>query len=143
MITFPAQSNLQAPGGFPRGYWTVDPLLGTTSAATTATLSGPTTGTIDVATSNYSVSVDGTYTGTVTPSDSGAGGLFAPTSVSWISSSALKTFTYTPAQTGTIPISITAAPSLTISGSPINLVVGSGPGTVTIFVDPRQGTILN
>lgn len=143
MITFPTQANIQVPGNATVAEWTIDPLLGGTSAATTATLSGPTVGTVGVATSNYTVSLDGTYTGTVTPSDSGAGGLFLPATLVWASSSAPKTFVYTPAETGTIPISIMANPALIISGSPINLVVIAGPGTVMVFVDPRQGTILH
>ena len=142
MITFPYQANIQLPGARAFAEWTVNPLLGGTSAATTVTLSGPTSGILGLASSNFTDSLDGTYTGTITPSDSGAGGIFTPASLSWSSSSAPETFTYTPAQTGTIPISITANPVLIVSGSPINFVVAAGPGIIVDYADPRQGTIL-
>lgn len=142
MITFPYQSNLQGPSQFRVGNWTTDPLLGGTSAATTATLSGPTSGIVGVTSTNFTVSLNGIYTGTITPSDSGAGGTFSPTVLTWTSSAASQAFTYTPVEVATIPISILASPVLTISGSPISFAVLAGPGIIVDFADPRQGTIL-
>jgi hypothetical protein len=142
LIVFPYQSNLQFNGRLNVGGWTIDPLLGGTSAATTLAWAGPTSGTVGIPTSNFTASLNGIYTGTATPSDSGAGGTFTPSTLTWVASAASEHCTYTPAEAGTIPISITASPSLTISGSPIELVVTAGPGVINVFVDPRQGTIL-
>jgi len=86
--------------------------------ATTATLSGPFGGHNHVASTNFTVALDGSYTGTITPSDAGSGGTFAPASLS-----GPGTFTYTPASLGTVSISITASPALSYSGSPISYLV--------------------
>lgn len=102
-------------------------------AATTATLSGPTSGAVSVPSTNFTVALDGTYTGTVTPASTGSG-TFSPTSLSWSGSSTSETFTYTPTSTSGSPheISISASPSLTIDGSPIGYTVTSGPTTIPV-----------
>lgn len=71
-------------------------------AATATTLSGPSSGTTGVPSSNFTVGANGTITGTVTvtPNDGGDGGTFAPTSVAISSGTPTATFTYTPASTG-------------------------------------------
>lgn len=89
-----------------------------TPTATAVTLSGPTSGTVSVASSAFSVGVSptgGTITGTVvvTPSDGGAGGAFSPTSVSLTTASPSGTFTYTPSTTGSRTISASNNGSLT------------------------------
>lgn len=83
--------------------------------ATAVTMSGPTSGTIGVASTNFTIGADGDITGTVTvtPSDSGAGGTFTPTTVNISSGSPAATFTYTPASIGTKTISVTNNGSLT------------------------------
>jgi hypothetical protein len=77
--------------------------------ATATTLSGPSSGTTGVPSSNFTVGANGTITGTVTvtPNDGGAGGTFAPTSVAISSGTPTATFTYTPASTGVKVISTT------------------------------------
>jgi hypothetical protein len=103
------------------------------SPATTATLTGPTTGAIHYPSSNFTVTLNGSYTGTITPSDSSAGGTFTPSTLS-----GSGTFTYTPSTLGNISISISASPSLTYSGSPITFdslaatIVLSGPSSITV-----------
>jgi len=83
-------------------------------AATSFTMTGPATADCTVASTNFTVTpVGGTYTGTITLSDSGAGGAFTPTSLTWAASSAAKTFTYTPTLWGSCSISATASPTLT------------------------------
>ena len=79
------------------------------SAATAVTMSGPSSGTVLVASTNFTVGANGAITGTVvvTPSDGGAGGTFTPTTVSISSGSPTGTFTYTPATTGVKTISVT------------------------------------
>lgn len=79
--------------------------------ATAVTLSGPSSGVVSVQSSNFTVGVSpngGTITGTlvVTPSDGGAGGTFAPASISLTTASPTGTFKYTPASTGAKTISV-------------------------------------
>ena len=80
--------------------------------ATGVTMTGPSGGTVSVASTNFSVGVTpggGTITGTVivTPNDSAAGGTFTPTTVSLTTGSPAGTFTYTPAGTGAKTIAVT------------------------------------
>lgn len=78
-------------------------------AATATTLSGPSSGTVGVASTNFTAGADGAITGTVivTPSDGGGGGTFTPTTVSISAGTPTGTFTYTPASTGAKTISTT------------------------------------
>lgn len=99
----------QLPGG---GY--VNEVSGG-GAATATTLSGPSSGTTGVASTNFTVGANGTITGTVTvtPSDAADGGTFTPTSVAISSGTPTATFTYTPASTGAKTISISDDGGLT------------------------------
>lgn len=85
------------------------------AAATATTLTGPSSGTVSVASSNFTVGANGAITGTViiTPSDAANGGTFSPTTVSINTASPTGTFTYTPASTGVKTISTTNNGSLT------------------------------
>ena len=85
------------------------------AAATAATMSGPTSGTTGVASTNFTAGANGGITGTViiTPSDAANGGTFTPTTVSISSASPTATFTYTPGSTGAKTISITNNSGLT------------------------------
>ena len=104
---------------------------GTPTPTTTATLSGPTSGTVGVATT-FNVRLDGTfYTGTVTVSVSPGGGTLTPTSLSWSGTAQAQAFTYTPSATGSFSISISASPALTIAGSPITYIATTPTPTPT------------
>lgn len=85
------------------------------SSATAVTMTGPTTGTVSAASSNFTVGANGIITGTVvvTPSDSAGGGTFTPTTVSISSGTPTATFTYTAASIGAKTISVTNNGSLT------------------------------
>lgn len=85
------------------------------SPATAVTLSGPSGGVNGVASTNFTVGANGAITGTVTvtPSDSGNGGTFSPTSVNISSGTPTATFTYTPASTGAKSITVTNNGGLT------------------------------
>lgn len=80
--------------------------------ATGITLSGPTSGVVSTASSNFTVGVSpsgGTLAQeptVVTPSDGGSGGEFTPAAISLTNASKSGTFTYTPASTGSKTISI-------------------------------------
>lgn len=99
----------QLPGG---GY--VNEVSGG-GAATATTLSGPSSGTTGVASTNFTVGANGTITGTVTvtPSDAADGGTFTPTTVAISSGTPTATFTYTPASVGVKTISISDDGGLT------------------------------
>ncbi|MES2224365.1 MAG: GDSL-type esterase/lipase family protein [Patescibacteria group bacterium] len=81
--------------------------------ATSYALAGPTTAFVNEATSSFTVTPDGTYTGTITPSDNGAGGSFSPTSLTFSNSSDSQTFTYTPTSFGSKTITTVSSPALT------------------------------
>jgi hypothetical protein len=84
-------------------------------AATGLTLTGPSSGLPSVASTPFTVTANGTLagSGTVTPSDGGAGGTFTPTSVTLNSSTLSATFTYTPPAAGSYVISLTNSLGLT------------------------------
>ena len=77
--------------------------------STTATLSGPTTGTAGQPSANFTVALDGTeYTGTITPAVSG-GGTLTPTSLTWSGTAqARERFGFTSSAASSYSISITA-----------------------------------
>ena len=105
---------------------------GQAAAATSYTLTGPSSGTVNVASTNFTVTPNGAYTGTITPASTGSG-TFSPTSLSYSSSTAAQTFTYTPTSTSGSPhtISVTSSPALTNPGSIAYTVV---PVPITIAV---------
>jgi lysophospholipase L1-like esterase len=87
-------------------------VLSVVAAATSYTLSGPANGQPAAASSNFTVALTTSHAVdvavTVTPSDSGDGGTFTPSTVSLArnTSAASATFTYTAASTGTKTISV-------------------------------------
>lgn len=87
------------------------------SAATSYTLTGPSSGYVGMASSGFTVTPNGTLTGTITPSDSGGGGTFSPSSLTWTGNNSAKTFTYTPGSAGTKTISTTNSASLADASS--------------------------
>lgn len=106
--------------------------------ATTYTLTGPSSGLVNVASTNFTVTPDAAYTGTITPATSGTG-TFSPSSLSWTADASAKTFTYTPTTTAGSPhsISTTSSPGLT-DPAPISYTVLSGTVTISTPV-AKQG----
>lgn len=82
--------------------------------ATTYTLTGPSSFTLNQSTTNFTVQPVGTLSSpvTITPSDGGHGGSFSPASVT-MSGAGAQTFTYKALQVGTFTISTTNGGSLT------------------------------
>lgn len=128
------------------------------SAAANITLSGPTTGSVGSASSNFTAGADGIIVGTVvvTPNDGSQGGTFSPTTVSISSGSPTGTFTYTAASTGTKTISTTNNGSLgnptTIAyvasdttpptlSAPTATVTGFSTGSGTVTTNEANGTL--
>lgn len=110
--------------------------------ATEITLSGPSSGTVGVASTNFTVGANGAITGTitVTPSDSGGGGTFTPTSVNISSGTPTATFTYTAASAATHSISVTNNGGLT-NPTPISYTASAGvtpiaPDNAAILYSP-------
>lgn len=69
------------------------------------TLSGPASGLTGRPSAPFLVTPDGIFSGTITPADGGAGGVFAPASLGWPGTSGAKSFTYTAAAAGVVAIS--------------------------------------
>lgn len=67
--------------------------------ATAFDLTGPTSGNNNEASTDFTITPNGLFTGTITPTVTG-GGSFTPTSRSWSTSAASQTFAYTPTTTG-------------------------------------------
>ena len=102
-------------------------------SATSFTLSGPSSGSLNDASSSFTVSPNGTYVGTITPITSGAG-TFSPSSLTWTGDASPKTFTYTPTTTSGSPHSIGAnsSPSLTNSSGSISFTVNPARTLITV-----------
>jgi hypothetical protein len=80
--------------------------------ATAYTLAGPAIGLVGVASDPFTVTPDGVFSGTITPSDGGAGGSFVPASLTWAGTAGAKTFFYTPVAAGLVTVATSAAGAL-------------------------------
>lgn len=104
----------------------------TVSAATptTATLSGPSSGTTGSASTNFTVTLDvaADTTYTITPAGTNGTVTFTPSSPSITTGQTSVTFTANAALDGLHDISITTSPSLTIAGSPVAYTTSSLSG---------------
>jgi hypothetical protein len=104
-------------------------------------LSGPTTGTASLPSTNFTVTGTSlTSSTTVTPNDSSAGGTFTPTSLTLTSGSPTGTFTYTAPSPGTYSIAIMGATLDAITGSPISYVASAEPTCVAPVFSPAAGS---
>jgi hypothetical protein len=110
------------------------------TAATAITMSGPTTGTVGSPSSNFTIGANGVITGTivVTPSDSGAGGTFVPTTVSISSGTPTAQFTYNAASSGAKTISVTNNGSLT---NPSNITYTASASGAAGFDQTKLGIL--
>lgn len=116
--------------------------------ATTILISGPTSGSVASASSNFTLSTNGTITTNIiiTPSDGGAGGTFTPSTVTLTSATVTGTFTYTAASTGNKTISITNNLSLI---NPSNIIYNAAAqifpptGVITSIIVDGQDVIVS
>lgn len=110
--------------------------------ATDVTFTGPTSGTVGTASSNFTVGANGSITGTltITPSDGGGGGTFTPATVNISDSSATATFTYTPSSTGTKTLSVSNNGGLTNPAS-ISYAVSAAAATAVTMTGPSGGQV--
>ena len=131
--------------------WAISGINIAPTPATTFILTGPASGGVAIpATFTVHLPSSTTGTATITPSDSGGGGAFSPTSVTLSTGLPSTTFTYTPASAGTKMISVTNNGGLlnpaNLSFLAINYATGyslSGPssGTVSVASSPFTVTL--
>jgi hypothetical protein len=102
-----------------------DPVV---STASSFALTGPTGGALNTASSNFTVTPNGTYNGTITITPSG-GGLSTPIVLTFSNSAASQTFTITPTAVGPVTLTPSNSGSLT---NPSALSYATPPGAPTI-----------
>ena len=126
--------------------------VSTTTACTLNNLAfaGPTSGNVNSASTNFTVTPNNTFTGTVTISPTGAGSAgLTPINLTFATSSAPQTFTITPTATGTITLTqsaITSAVMPTFLASTtltytVNSTVPSTPTGVTATAGNTTATV--
>ena len=108
--------------------------------ATTYTFTGPAGGLLNTASTVFTVTPDGTYTGTITITPSG-GGLSTPQVLTFTASSAAQTLTFTPTAVGPVTLtptnsgSLTDAAALTYNTPPAAPTIGAAvPGNASATV---------
>jgi hypothetical protein len=103
------------------------------AAATAITLSGPSSGLVNAASTNFTAGANGVITGTitVTPTDSSGNGSFTPTTVAISAGTPTATFTYKPTTTGSRNINCTNNGSLT---NPSNIAYNATGQVVQVTV---------
>jgi hypothetical protein len=108
------------------------------AGASSYTFTGPTTGLVNVASTNFTLTPNGTFTGTITPATDGAGS-FTPSSLTWTAESGGKTCTYTPTSISGSPhtLSVTDDGGLT---DPANIDYTVTTGTVVITTPTQYRT---
>ena len=112
------------------------------SAATALTLSGPSSGANNTASTNFTVGANGSITGTVTVTPaSDLAGSFSPTTVQISAAAPTATFTFTPTATGSHSITLTNDGSLTNPAAHTYNV--SAGNTITIDNPPIDDQFYN
>jgi hypothetical protein len=120
---------------FTRPALTVVPLSITFGASTPATgfgLAGPSSGTVGVASSNFTYTPNGNYTGTITPAMAGLAGSWSPSVLTWTGDAAAKTAAFTSAAAGSGTANGTPSPSLT-RPSGVAFAAAAIPATVAYY----------
>ncbi len=100
----------------------------TTAPASSFALTGPSGGALNTASTNFTVTPNGTYNGTITITPSG-GGLSTAITLTYSNSAASQTFTITPTAVG--PVTLTPSNNGSLSNPPA-LLYATPPGVPTI-----------
>jgi lysophospholipase L1-like esterase len=112
-------------------------------APSTFTFSGPSSGSINSASTNFTVTPDNLYTGTVTITPSG-GGLSTPTVLTFTDSATPQTFTITPTSAGPVTLTVTNNSTLT-NPAPLtytaSAVVPGAPTSVSATGGNQQAVV--
>jgi hypothetical protein len=120
----------------------------TTGPASSFTLTGPSGGALNTASTNFTVTPNGTYNGAITITPSG-GGLSTPITLTFNNSAASQTFTITPTAVGPVTLtpsnsgSLTSPPALTYATPPGAPAIGTataGSGQATVTFTPPAST---
>jgi hypothetical protein len=120
----------------------------TTAPASSFTLTGPSGGALNTASTSFTVTPNGTYNGTITITPSG-GGLSIPITRTFNNSAAPQTFTITPTAVGPVTLtpsnngSLTNPPALTYATPPGAPTIGTataGSGLATVSFTPPART---
>jgi parallel beta-helix repeat protein len=120
-------------------------VIPTAPVATAFTLTGPSSGNVNSASANFTVTPNNPYTGTITitPSGSGSTGLSAKV-LTFMNSSAAQTFTITPTVAGSITLTSTNSGSL-VNPSNIDYIVNAiapdAPASVSAIAGNTTATI--
>ena len=107
--------------------------------AIAVTLSGPSSGGVNVTSTNFTVGASGSVGASivVTPSSGSGGGTFIPATVTLTTGAPTATFTYTPTTTGAKTISVTNNQGLT---NPANITyAATAPSTNPTFTNVASG----
>ena len=110
---------------------------------TTFTLSGPSSGSVNSASTNFTVTPDNLYNGTITITPSG-GGLSTPIVLTFTDSATPQTFTITPTTSGVVTLTPTNNSSLTNPSAvtyTANAVVPDAPTSVSAMGGNTQATV--
>lgn len=121
-----------------------DVIADSAGAAATATLSGgATTGTVGVASPNFTVTLSASSgaSTTITLSDSSGGGTFTPASLVITAGNTSGTFTYTAGSTGNKTLSITPNNGYTAAGSPVSFNASAASATSVTLSGATSGTV--
>lgn len=113
----------------------------TATGATAVTVTGPSSGSVGVASTAFTVGANGGITGTVrvTPNDNSGGGTFTPTFVDINNATPTATFTYTPNSAGAKTLSFTNNGSLS---NPANKTyTGTVATAISFSVSPSAGYV--
>ena len=114
------------------------------AAATAFTLTGPASGTTGAASTAFTVTPNGALgqAETIALTDSGAGGTFAPTSLSFANAAtAAQTFTYTPASVGAKTLTATPSPALGTAPTATYTSNASAATVSGVTVSPSAPTV--
>lgn len=108
-------------------------------------LSGPSTGTVNTPSANFSVVLPFTMADTITLSDGGAGGTFSTgTTLSpTLNGATTLTFTYTSVTTSPVVITITPASAMPVTGNAATYTASGGATTTYSLTGPTSGQIGN
>jgi hypothetical protein len=110
----------------------------TVATATAFTLTGPSTGTVGTASSNFTYTPNGSYTGTITPTMTGLAGTWSPTTLTWSGTNTAQTATFTASVAGMGTANGTPSPSLTAPSS-ISYTATATTATTFTLTGPSSG----
>lgn len=112
------------------------------AGATSVTITGPASGTVGSASTNFTATLDVAHGSDVivTPSDGGAGGTFTPATRTITAGSTSGTFTYTAASPGVKTISVTNNAGLSNIGS-VSYTASATAATAVTMTGPSSGLV--